>query len=436
MSSPPSDSSKAVARWVLPSAIPFERLKGHDLEECVYWLMDSLGAKDLEWRVGGIGAGTSDGGRDLEAWFFSPSPDGEMEGQRWWIECKGRSGTVEADTVKAACNNALAQDDLAYLVVVTNTGFSNPTRDWVKQWQKSHPHPRVKLWDKSSLERMLAQHPNAVFRLFSQALSTAGHLEVAREGFWNRFDYTSPRTLQTFWDTREDLAIGPLERIALVVSEFAHGRIGDRPWGVACEPQAMFETLSLATANLPYLFGRALRGGIDQEPVIRGIAYLVLATLRVISAKDVAEMIEAQLQNSDGAPYPGQVRLALLEPVLSTLLYETTEVCSADCKRVICGGGDAYAFDNEPIEAYWRRLDPRGRQAGPAKDDRQLWIEKNDAPCKVGFAVGPGNGCPLFASEPGETDLAELLAIVERVSDFRSAEAKAKAAAGAAPGQP
>lgn len=227
-----------------------------------------------------------------------------------------------------------------------------------------------------------------------------------------------------------------LERIALVVSEFAHGRIGDRPWGVACEPQAMFETLSLATANLPYLFGRALRGGIDQEPVIRGIAYLVLATLRVISAKDVAEMVEAQLQNSDGAPYPGQVRLALLEPVLSTLLYETTEVCSADCKRVICGGGDAYAFDNEPIEAYWRRLDPQGRQAGPAKDDRQLWIEKNDAPCKVGFAVGPGNGCPLFASEPGETDLAELLAIVERVSDFRSAEAKAKAAAGAAPGQP
>ncbi|MDK2757605.1 MAG: restriction endonuclease [Blastomonas fulva] len=403
MSSPPSDPSKDAARWVLPSAIPFEHLKGHDLEECVYWLMDSLGAKDLEWRIGGIGAGTSDGGRDLEAWFFSPSPDGEMEGQRWWIECKGRSGTVEADTVKAACNNALAQDDLAYLVVVTNTGFSNPTRDWVKQWQKSHPHPRVKLWDKSSLERMLAQHPNAVFRLFSQALSTAGHLEVAREGFWNRFDYTSPRTLQTFWDAREDLAIGPLERIALVVSEFAHGRIGDRPWGVACEPQAMFQTLGLATANLPYLFGRALRGGIDQEPVIRGIAYLVLATLRVISAKDVAEMIE---------------------------------VCSADCKRVICGGGDAYAFDNEPIEAYWRRLDPQGRQAGPAKDDRQLWIEKNDAPCNVGFAVGPGNGCPLFASEPSETDLAELLAIVERVSDFRSAEAKAKATAGAAPGQP
>ena len=81
-------------------------------------------------------------------------------------------------------------------------------------------------------------------------------------------------------------------------------------------------------------------------------------------------------------------------------------------------------------------LDPQGRQVGPAKDDRQLWLEKNDAPCNVGFAVGAGNGCPLFASEPGETELAELLAIVERVSDFRSAEAKAKAAVEAAPGPP
>lgn len=54
MSSAEQDASSTTSRWVLPSAIPFEHLKGHDLEECVYWLMDSLGAKDLEWRVGGI----------------------------------------------------------------------------------------------------------------------------------------------------------------------------------------------------------------------------------------------------------------------------------------------------------------------------------------------------------------------------------------------
>jgi hypothetical protein len=53
--------------WVLPASIPFATLKRRDLEECVYWLLDAMGAKDLEWRTGGSGDGAADGGRDLEA---------------------------------------------------------------------------------------------------------------------------------------------------------------------------------------------------------------------------------------------------------------------------------------------------------------------------------------------------------------------------------
>jgi hypothetical protein len=34
--------------WVLPAGIPFVELKARDLEECVYWLMDAMGARDLE----------------------------------------------------------------------------------------------------------------------------------------------------------------------------------------------------------------------------------------------------------------------------------------------------------------------------------------------------------------------------------------------------
>ena len=102
---------------MLPEAIPFADLKRKDLEECVFWLMDAMGAKDLEWRLGGTGA--SDGGRDLEAQFYASGADGEIESQRWWIECKGRKGTVEPDEVKSAVNNALAKEGLDYLVVAT-----------------------------------------------------------------------------------------------------------------------------------------------------------------------------------------------------------------------------------------------------------------------------------------------------------------------------
>jgi hypothetical protein len=411
---------KETSAWLLPSSISFEHLKGHDLEECVYWLMDSLGAKDLEWRVGGVGAGTADGGRDLEARFFSPSPDGEMEETCWWIECKGRARTVEPSAVKDACSNALAHADLSVLVIVTNSTFSNPTRDWVRDWQRKHPVPKIKLWDKSSLERMLSRHPNAVYRLFSQALSTTGHLEVAREGFWNRFDFASPTALAKFWSERETLEIGPLERIALVVSEFAHGRIVDRPWGVSGSGQGTIEALALVMANLPYLFGRAVRGGFDQEPLIRGVGYLVLSALRFCSAGGAATIMEDQLVDGEGEPWPPEVRELLLEPILGSLLDEVRDACTADCRRFLIGKGDAYGFDNAPLEHYWKRLDPKGRQIEDASDEPQLWLQKNDEPCKVGFDVGPSNGCPLFADEREDLELLPLLKVIEKVSDFRS----------------
>ena len=45
---------------ILPSEIPWSEIKGTDLEELLYWLFDSMGAKELEWRIGGKGAGAGD----------------------------------------------------------------------------------------------------------------------------------------------------------------------------------------------------------------------------------------------------------------------------------------------------------------------------------------------------------------------------------------
>jgi len=36
-----------------PASIPFDGMKGRDLEECVYWILDAMGARDWvkEWQV-------------------------------------------------------------------------------------------------------------------------------------------------------------------------------------------------------------------------------------------------------------------------------------------------------------------------------------------------------------------------------------------------
>jgi hypothetical protein len=106
---------------ILPTQIPWEKLKGKDLEECLYWLIDSLGGKDLEWRLGGEGGGAPDQGRDLEAIFYKHEPDGEISRQKWWVEAKGRTSTVEPAIVKESILNAAGKNDLDVLVIASNT---------------------------------------------------------------------------------------------------------------------------------------------------------------------------------------------------------------------------------------------------------------------------------------------------------------------------
>jgi len=124
---------------IIPSKIPWDRIQGKDLEELLYWLLDEMGAKDLEWRIGGASGGAADQGRDLEAFFYMSSPDGEMVRQKWWVQAKGRSKTVEAKAIKETITTASGIPNVDVILIVTNKQFSNPTRDWFKQWVSINP---------------------------------------------------------------------------------------------------------------------------------------------------------------------------------------------------------------------------------------------------------------------------------------------------------
>ncbi|TYC91539.1 hypothetical protein FMM79_04620 [Novosphingobium sp. BW1] len=408
--------------WILPAGIPFAELKGRDLEECVYWLLDAMGARDLEWRIGGTGGGAADGGRDIEATFYVPGPDGEMEPQRWWVECKGRKGTVEAAEVQSAVNNSTAQDDLSYLLIVTNTQFSNPTRDWVKRWQGTHPRPRVKLWDQGSLERQLTQHPDVVLRLFSSALSPTGLLRALQQRFWDRFEYMPVKALHTLWSERHAITFDPLERAALVANELAHGSITARPWAALADPSEIVETLALAFQNLGYLVVIADRAGVDQKPIMAMLAHLIIAALRRFNAQLVASVLnECMIKN--GQRLPDQVVDILLLPVLGRVAGELQDICVSDCTRIYTSEPSTLAAGDDSIASYWRRFDP----AGNSSDDEnrgQLRLESHDGECKVGFPVDRDYSCPLFSLEATTSNLAEFLAVMERISDFRFTEAQ------------
>jgi hypothetical protein len=414
-----SDNEKEEPSWILPTEIPFDKLKGHALEECLFWLLDGMGAKEMVWRVGGTGSGAADGGRDLEARFYVPDANGQIVPRRWWIECKGRAGTLEADAVKSACNNVLADGKVACLVIATNTTFTNPTRDWVEKWQEKFPHPQILLWDRASLERLLAQQPATVLRLFEGGLSTSGHLRAIRDRFWNLLEYSSIERVKRIWEGRTDLDIGVMERFALIANEFAHGSVDERPWAGASEPNEVFETFQYGMFNLVYLYARVMKTGVDQGPIVRTLAYLLLSTLRDFQPDLISEIFRITLRTANDEPMPDASVAFFVMPILSSLQSDLQLVCSSDCGRFSRNDSFKHWDARDPFESYWSRFGRRG--IPPKTDDRTYHrLERTSEPCRVGFDLREEAGCLLYQIHPEVGSLGSFFNIVAHVVRTRA----------------
>jgi hypothetical protein len=385
------------SKLVLPTASPWKRLKRKDLEECLYWLLDAMGAKDLEWRVGGKGDGAADQGRDLEAHFYTPDPDGTLVRRKWWIEAKGRSGTVAPSVVKASVHNVAGKNDVDYLVIATNTTFSNPTRDWVGEWNKGHPRQVIRLWDRHELERLLSSHPDVVVRFFSEALSRQGQLEVVRSRFWNYATYADRPVLRRLWSDRDTLQWDQQSLLAVVVSEATNGRLTSRPWASWIADTSLLEVLALGVANLGYFCSRADSAGTEQRPYFRGLAYVLLATLARHPVAKVEQLLRELWDHTRGDPIPKAQQEVMLQeflaPIVSELNVQLQDVCTSDCRRVSM---DPIELSREDVQQYWLRLGPPSAAKDEDSENRGvLVIEKGTAECRVEFELTPELRCPL-----------------------------------------
>jgi hypothetical protein len=411
-----------MSQLVIPSNIPWADLKAKDLEECLYWLLDEMGAKDLEWRLGGSGGGTADSGRDLEAHFYMSSPDGELTRQRWWIEAKGRSHTVEPAVVKESILNARGVASVDVLLIATNSQFSNPTRDWVKQWQETNPRPVIRLWDRYDLERLVSKHPTVAVRLFSNALSNQGKLEVVRSQFWNACHFPGESDLKRIWQQRDELEWNGQSLLAVVAGEIANGNIGERPWATGFDDETLIALVTYGFLNTPFFLLRAERVGSSDEPYWRAMAYLILVALNRFSAERVRALVDKAWECTDSTLYPEKVRQMILSPILLRLRDELRNVCTSDCSRVRT---DQVILDESGIETYWDRLRLPANKAAKPKDNSVFIIEYNDVPCKVGFELDRKHGCPfLLDDEEEKIDWGQMLRVFKHVISVRNRQRK------------
>jgi hypothetical protein len=407
---------------VSPSDVPWDSLTDAHLEEMLHWLLHEMGAKDLIWRKGGAGAGAPDQGRDLEATFHIPGPTGDLDTQRWWIEAKGRSRTVEPAAVKDAVVSAVGRNDVDVLVVATNSQFSNPTRDWVTEWQRTHPRPRVQLWDRSSLERMLSNHPAVAARLFPRALTSQGQLEFVEGRFWNLLVLAEESTLQRLWDARAQLTISAPAMFALMAGERANGDLSVRPWVTTLGQDGLMEVLGIGLQNAFYLLKTSSDRGTAFEPIAGALGYLLGAALLHVSGDQLAKFIEECWRDrgvvGDLAPLHEQ----LVGPIVNDLANDMFEACASDCERVLRVGNER----GSPPSSFWGNF--VARPAEKAKgDDRVLLLVGQEKRCKMGFALTKDETCPLHDLDATKVDLGASLKTLERilrqrVEDARGAE--------------
>lgn len=406
---------------IIPSQIPWPHLKGHDLEELLYWLVDAMGGKDLEWRIGGKGAGTSDQGRDLECSFYMATPEGDLIRQKWWIEAKGRKSTVEPIEVKEAVLNASGNLTVDILVIATNTNFSNPTRDWVKQWQENNPRPKIKLWEKPNLEKLCSQHPEAVIRLFSEALSPQGKVEVLKTKFWNYSAFSDYPLLKEIWKDRKKVKFDCQDVLAIITSECANGYVIIHPWVEVFDNDLLLNALANGLLNYPYLNIRAQAAGVEQTPLTKAITYLLLGCINRFASEAVINLLNTVWDHEE-AKYPSQIKSMIMEPILNQLSIELRDACTIDCERI----SQSTFNESSTVQIdkyYWDRLIGLFRKEEDEEEPRKvLTIENIKKPCNVGFKMSKQMGCPLTHYEVATTNLTDSIRMFEKIIRFRKVE--------------
>jgi hypothetical protein len=391
--------------------IPWANLSANMLEELLLVLVQAMSPRSVEWRSRPNVINTSDGGRDIEAAFDVTTPDGDVETQTWWIDCKKRTSTVRPGDVKEVILNATVKKGVDVFVVATNSHFSNPTSDWVKEHNDRFPKPLAKLWDRTQLSRLVRKYPAAAAQALPDLLTPIERRELVISQFFERARIMPEPDLDFFWETKPTVRNNGALIVAATYSELVHGSWTKRPWATAMHNQEVAaEALVLAFTSLPLASAKSNR--LNNEKITQSITYILLNSLRIISADTALEILKNPfefIEGFDGRDDEGVIRRAVVLPVMQLALRELADACSDDCFRLSID--PPLTLDpGEYGEHYWKRF------SAPAEIARSLILTNLSQPCVVGFPVSDEHPCPLM-KEP--TVSRDVIDVMRHVVEFR-----------------
>jgi len=123
-----------------------------EFENLTYDLVRSSGLKNVVWRTPG-----ADGGRDMEGAAYFRDFTGNETMQRWYVECKRYSSSVDWPTVwsKIAYADSHGAD---VLLLCTNSNPSPNCETEIARWNSERRRPLVRVWRGYEFNSLLTEH--------------------------------------------------------------------------------------------------------------------------------------------------------------------------------------------------------------------------------------------------------------------------------------
>lgn len=200
-------------------AISFANLDETDFEEFCHDLLIELGFVNVDWRKGTPKrASPSDRGRDLVAQLERVDVDGHKHFETWFVDAKHHGRGVPPEALQGLMTWAEAERPTTALVIAS--GFlSNPTKDWLEAYERNRQPPfRIRHWEKPTLQRMLAKHPDLIGRhgIIGEEMRTTAEIIAAEQEFFDKVWYVRKLILE------EKIERGEHDPLSPALAEQAH----------------------------------------------------------------------------------------------------------------------------------------------------------------------------------------------------------------------
>lgn len=109
-------------------------------ENLTFDIVTALGLRNSVWRTPG-----SDLGRDIEGEYFISDLSGQYQRQKWYIECKRYTSSVDWPTVWNKIS--YAENHVADILLFVTTSSPSPQAiDQIRLWNNSNKKPKIRFW--------------------------------------------------------------------------------------------------------------------------------------------------------------------------------------------------------------------------------------------------------------------------------------------------